>query len=229
MWWEKSISKNLLWKNRFVDATNKFFSKNSKKTKLPILSKRPHLYMFQNIVTDLTWGMTKRCSFLEEYVLVEDYVVFRGGCGWCQSSKGEFFTEGRGSYWCWFASVQDHIFLRKGLGRWWHEISPRNAVLFQSLETTFVCRKRQKLHQQKVVTLWWLIQVKTPISLHSVRIVMFERKLIFINPLRTHQFPYKFASRGVFAITFLLFKTCMTTCTFLERYFDREAYSVKKN
>ena len=50
-----------------------------------------------------------------------------------------------------------------------------------------------------------------------------------INPLRTHQFPYKFASRGVFAITFLLFTTCMTTCPFLERYFDREAYSVIKN
>ena len=46
--------------------------------------------------------------------------------------------------------------------------------------------------------------------------------------LRTHQFPYKFASRGGFAITFLLFTTCMTTCTFLERYFDRKAYSVKK-
>ena len=49
-----------------------------------------------------------------------------------------------------------------------------------------------------------------------------------INPLRTHQFPYKFASRGVFAITFLLFTTCLTTCTFLERYFDREAYFVIK-
>ena len=49
-----------------------------------------------------------------------------------------------------------------------------------------------------------------------------------INPFWTHQFPYKFASRGVFAITFLLFTTCRTTCTFLERYFDREAYSVIK-
>ena len=48
------------------------------------------------------------------------------------------------------------------------------------------------------------------------------------NPLRTHQFPCKFASRGVFAITFLLFTTCLATCTFLERYFDREAYSVIK-
>ena len=52
---------------------------------------------------------------------------------------------------------------------------------------------------------------------------------IKLNPLRTHQFPYKFASRGIFARTFLLFTTCMTTCTFLERYFDREAYSVLKN
>ena len=51
----------------------------------------------------------------------------------------------------------------------------------------------------------------------------------WFNPLRTHQFPYKFASRGVFAITFLLFTIWMTTCTFLERYFDREAYSVIKN
>ena len=49
-----------------------------------------------------------------------------------------------------------------------------------------------------------------------------------LNPLRTHQLPYKFASRGGFAITFLLFTTCLTTCTFLERYFDREAYSVIK-
>ena len=42
-------------------------------------------------------------------------------------------------------------------------------------------------------------------------------------------FHTSFASRGVFAITFLLFTTCLTTCTFLERYFDREAYSVIKN
>ena len=34
-------------------------------------------------------------------------------------------------------------------------------------------------------------------------------------------------SRG-FCITVLLFTTFMTTCTFLERYFDREAYSVIK-
>ena len=50
----------------------------------------------------------------------------------------------------------------------------------------------------------------------------------FLASLWTHQFPHKFASREVFAITFLLFTTCMTTCTFLERYFDREAYSVIK-
>ena len=57
-----------------------------------------------------------------------------------------------------------------------------------------------------------------------------ERHIWFVpfNPLRTHQFPYKFASRGVFAITCLLFTTCITTCTFLERYFDREAYPVIK-
>ena len=51
----------------------------------------------------------------------------------------------------------------------------------------------------------------------------------FFYPLWSHQFPYKFAPRGVFAITFLLFTTCVTACTFLERYFDREAYSVIKN
>ena len=48
------------------------------------------------------------------------------------------------------------------------------------------------------------------------------------NPLRTHRFPYKFASRRGFCHNFLLFTTSMTTCTFLERYFDREAYSVIK-
>ena len=57
----------------------------------------------------------------------------------------------------------------------------------------------------------------------------FVRQLLPFIPLRTHQFSYKFASRGVFAITFLLFTTCMTTCTFLERYSDRKAYSVIKN
>ena len=46
---------------------------------MPLLSTRPHL--FQNTVTELTRGMTKRCSLLEDYVLVEDDVVFGGGCG----------------------------------------------------------------------------------------------------------------------------------------------------
>ena len=57
---------------------------------------------------------------------------------------------------------------------------------------------------------------------------MLSEKEKNLNPLRTQQFSYKFASRAVFAITFLLFTTCTTTCTFLERYFDREAYSVIK-
>ena len=65
-------------------------------------------------------------------------------------------------------------------------------------------------------------------SLRNWELVSLGSGWAFVNPLRPHQFPYKFASRGVFAITFLLFATCMTTCTFLERYFNREAYSVIK-